>query len=544
MIKRLIFPLLSSIMLAMPWLGGGSLWILIALVPLLLLEKQTRNETSNDQAKNKGKKHKKRFVIYAALCFFLWNLYTVWWIANAAAIGLIAALIIGTALPTAVFAVYRYMASRAPKSLVYTTLVTLWIAAEVLYITGELSFPWLTLGNAFARGVEFAQWYEYTGVLGGSLWVLIVNILVFEAINTVPEGKSFMKRLGARPARTVVAAVFIIAPIAASLTMYYGYKEPQGKSVNVEVIQPNIEPWTEKFAMGQDEQTGILLSLMMQSPKEVDYIIAPETAIDDQLWEGEMEISQSIQEMTALLKTRYPNAVIVTGASTLKRYNHTNRSKTARTDSNIDFWYDYYNSGLQIDSAGRIDVHHKSILVAGAEKIPFYSILKNVEFLSVELGGISGQLGVDSVRTIFTSPQGVRASSAICYESIYGDYFREFILRGAQVMFVITNDGWWGDTPGYKQHFSYSRLRAIETRRSIARSANTGISGFINGRGDVIESMGWDVRGALNKDLKLNDEITFFVRYGDYIGRLSCYIAALCLLYFGAYRIRKKSHIA
>jgi len=110
-------------------------------------------------------------------------------------------------------------------------------------------------------------------------------------------------------------------------------------------------------------------------------------------------------------------------------------------------------------------------------------------------------------------------------------------------MFVITNDGWWGDTPGYRQHFSYARLRAIETRRSIARSANTGISGFINARGDVGETLGWDVRGALTAQVGLHNRMTFYTRYGDVIGRISWYVFALGLLYFMAYRVRKRSHL-
>ena len=107
-------------------------------------------------------------------------------------------------------------------------------------------------------------------------------------------------------------------------------------------------------------------------------------------------------------------------------------------------------------------------------------------------------------------------------------------------MFVITNDGWWGDTPGYRQHFSYSRLRAIETRRSIARSANTGISALITPRGDVVDQLGWDIRGTVTGSLPLNSRLTVYTLAGDYIARLSWFVAVLSLLYFVAYRTKKK----
>jgi len=110
-------------------------------------------------------------------------------------------------------------------------------------------------------------------------------------------------------------------------------------------------------------------------------------------------------------------------------------------------------------------------------------------------------------------------------------------------MFVISNDGWWDDTPGYRYLFAYSRLRAIENRRSIARSANTGRSGFIDQRGDVGETLGWDERGALTAELSLNDRLTFYTRYGDVIGRLAGYVFVLSLLYFMAYRVRRRSHL-
>ena len=108
---------------------------------------------------------------------------------------------------------------------------------------------------------------------------------------------------------------------------------------------------------------------------------------------------------------------------------------------------------------------------------------------------------------------------------------------------LLRGDGWWRDTPGHRYLFAYSRLRAVENRRSIARSANTGISGFIDQRGDVLQKLGWDQRGALTDSLSLNDRMTFYTRYGDVIGRVSSYVFVLGLLYFMAYRFRRKSHI-
>ena len=101
---------------------------------------------------------------------------------------------------------------------------------------------------------------------------------------------------------------------------------------------------------------------------------------------------------------------------------------------------------------------------------------------------------------------------------------------GAEALVVITNDAWWGDTPGYSQHLRYSSLRAIETRRDIARSANTGISAFINQRGDIVSHTAWWEPAVLMGSVNLNDSETFFVRQGDIIGRMCAFFSILLLL--------------
>ena len=110
-------------------------------------------------------------------------------------------------------------------------------------------------------------------------------------------------------------------------------------------------------------------------------------------------------------------------------------------------------------------------------------------------------------------------------------------------MSIITNDGWWGDTPGYKHLFSISRLRAVEHRRAIARSANTGKSGFISPRGDVGETLGWQQRGVITAQVPLCSEMTLYTRYGDYLARISEYLLLLCVLYYVAYRVKRKNYL-
>ena len=134
-------------------------------------------------------------------------------------------------------------------------------------------------------------------------------------------------------------------------------------------------------------------------------------------------------------------------------------------------------------------------------------------------------------RSVFSNKRlNINVGVPICYESVFGECVSEFVGKGANLLFIITNDGWWGDTPGYKQHRSFSRIRAVETRRSIARCANTGISCFINQRGDILQELGWWQRGAMRQKLNANDKITFYVIYGDFLARMATVISVIVLI--------------
>ena len=185
-----------------------------------------------------------------------------------------------------------------------------------------------------------------------------------------------------------------------------------------------------------------------------------------------------------------------------------------------------------------MQLHHKGRLVIGVENTPTW-VFDVLRFLVIDLGGTLGQIGKGEHATAFDH-DGVTMGPAICYEGLYGDFFGEFVRCGAQFMAIVSNDGWWGDTPGYRHLFTISRLRAIEHRRAIARAANTGRSGFISPRGDVGETLGWEQRGVITSRVPLESRTTIYTRYGDYIARIAVFLLALCVLYAVVYRVKRK----
>ena len=284
--------------------------------------------------------------------------------------------------------------------------------------------------------------------------------------------------------------------------------------------------------MTEAEQVDRILSLAKEkTTTTTDFVIAPETAIPRGCVESELAYNYAIIEIKRFLKD-YPNTTFIIGASTYINYpkSKENPTGTARPDPQTGGWYDAFNAALLIDHSPEIQIYHKSKLVLGVEKLPFASLLSPLEDFAINLGGTFGSLGTEKEAQIFENEKG-NIAPVICYESIYGDYVKDYINKGADAIFIITNDGWWEDTPGYQQHLAYARLRSIETRRSIARSANTGISCIINQKGEVLNPTAWWEQDVVAATINLNHEKTVYTMYGDLLGRVSVFIAALLLLW-------------
>ena len=527
--QRLLLALSSVVLLSLGWLRTSGLPLLVAFVPLLLIS----------ASYPKGSRPFWRMFGWTALTMGLWTVVTVWWIWYAAAVGTVAATIINIFFFGGIFMLYHAVSKRAKPALAYTVLICGWIWAEQYYLNGQVSFPWLILGNGFANDVWAVQWYEFTGAFGGSLWVLLTNVLVFEALRTRSRRKA------------VAAAATALVPVAVSLVMYFSYKEPKGDKAVVTLVQPNFEPYTEKYSMPLDEQLRIMLALAARAPVDADYIVFPETVIgdlDDQIWEEDIFRSRSVNAFRSFRAELFPETQIVTGAMTSRLYPSEAEASPTAHRSASGLIYDRYNSALALDADSVLKVSHKSRLVVGVEKMPYMELLKPLKGLIQDLGGTTGQLGYDVSCHTFAMrsarhPSGLVSAAPICYESVYGEHFSDFVKAGAQIIFVITNDGWWHDTEGYRQHFSYSRLRAIETRRWVCRAANTGISGFISPRGQVLETIGWNQRGVLTLSVTAHSGTTFYTRTGDYIARLASYLFLLSLLYYVGYRFRRKDKL-
>jgi apolipoprotein N-acyltransferase len=480
------------------------------------------------------------------VALFIWNVLTTWWVGKtywgthdwSSALAGVFANSANPLLMCIPMMAFHGTKKKFGHTIGYVSLIAYWLTFEFIHLRWDLTWPWLTLGNGFACNVWMIQWYEYTGTPGGSLWILLLNILIFEIANAFFHGRTMV----AYRKKILIATGVLVLPVIVSLIIYNSYQE-KGKPQEVVVIQPNIDPYNEKFdPAALNEQMQKLLNLTNQSVDDkTDYVVWPETSIPTG---GVGFYLPRLKQDSTLSKIRddlraFPQITLIAGINCFTEY-ATDATPTARYEPAGNFYWDVFNSAIQIDSSDAIPVYHKSKLVPGVEKMPYPQLFKFLAPLAINMGGISGSLGSQANRSVFFSHDSIGVGPMICYESVYGEYATEYVRRGANLFFVITNDGWWENTAGHKQHLEYGALRAIETRRDIAQSANTGTSAFINQRGDISQQTPWWQACSIHSTLYANSAVTFYVRYGDYISRMAILVAVLILLYSVFFSIRKR----
>jgi apolipoprotein N-acyltransferase len=517
-IKVFFLFLLSGLLLGFSWfpLGSAAL-IFISFIPILYaLEFEV----------SKIKKYKAVILYLASFSgFLLWNLLDTWWVKNASIEGSILAFVMNSILMATVLCIYNFLQQKiASKKLSVYLFLAVWLSFEYLHLNWSMSWTWLNLGNVFAWNTNWIQWYEYTGTFGGSAWIILVNFSFFEVLEKI-KSKDIFKSIS-------VALAVLFIPIFISIYIKYATKN-NGEKVEVILIQPNIDPYNGKFdpnTLSQQLQQIEQLAVS-QISKNTKLIVAPETALPFNIWENELDSSEEVKYFKKFI-AQNANVNLLIGASTAKMY-EANELKSATARSRRDGKsYDSYNTALYLKNNKKAAIYHKSKLVPGVEIIPFPELMKYFEKYAIDLGGTTGSLGMQSHRTVFESNNSkIKVAPIICYESVYGEFVGEFVKNGANLIAIITNDGWWGDTPGYKQHLAYSKLRAIEQRRSIVRSANTGISAFINLYGEIEQQTNWWEEKSIKANVVLNHEISFYGKNGDYIALLAIGLLFIFILF-------------
>ena len=496
--QKILIATLSGLLLWASWpLRGCAALIFIALVPLLYLEQRI----------SEGEKGKLFWLSF--LTFMIWNVGTTWWVWNATPAAT-AAWILNSIFMSTIFCLFHFTKRKLGNKIVGNfLLIPYWMAFEYLHYFWAAKWPWLNLGNVFSTCHTWIQWYSATGVAGGTLWILLVNLLISNILTYCRRQEKHLAYWNSG-----AAILLLVVPITVSKIIYANY-EDQGEPTEVVVVQQNCDPWNEQFdSQFYDATIQRNVDLANQVASDnTRFVVSSESAIQEGIWLDDLQRVRAFRILGKYLMA-HPQSAFVIGGTTYEWVpKGMENDFPARHIEGTDRYYYAHNSAILLDTVG-MQYRNKSKLTPGVEAIPeWMRFLRN---FSLTMGIARGTLKTDD-EAYTMSYDGHTIGAAICYESAFGGYVSEFTRKGADLLFVITNDGWWGDTPGYRQHFEFSKLRAIENRRCVARSANTGCSGFINQRGDVLQKTKYWEQDVIKEQLKANTKMTFYSKHGDYL---------------------------
>ena len=541
--KYIILAAISALLFSVSWpTYGVPFFIFFAFVPLLLMEQEI---SKFSKIKRKG------WAVFGLsyFTFFIWNLVTTGWLYYAknpdgsnSLLAVAIPLFANSLLMSSTFQLYYWYKKVRGTYFGLVFFVAIWLSFEKFHLGWEFTWPWLNLGNVFSEYPKVIQWYDTIGATGGSFWILLINVFTFYTIRIWEAGrirKDLIKNVS-----ILMAVIFL--PVLTSVYKYNSFQEKPIGNVNVVLLQPELDPYNEKYSKDSLQILDELLTLAEQNSKgKVDFFIAPETAFPGRGSLSENGFNKSISiNIAKEFLTKHPQSILLTGASTHKFLFNESETENYSVKIQDGVWVNSYNSALQIIPNQNVEFYHKGKLVPGVEIFPYIRFLK--PFLGdamLDFGGATSSLGIDKERKVFVNQfNKAKVAPIICYESIYGEFVTDYVKNGANLLAIMTNDSWWGNSEGHKQLLSYARLRAIETRREIVRAANSGISAHINAKGDIVEDTFYGDQTALAVTANLLEEKSIYTKTGDLISRIAIFVLGFLLIYhFGEKIASKKS---
>lgn len=540
--KYVLLTLISAMLLSVSWpTYGVPFFIFFALVPLLMME--------HGISKFSDYKRKSWAVFgLSYLCFVIWNVVTTGWLYGSknpdgshSLMAVLFPVLVNSLLYSLVFQCYHWYKNAQGTYWGLGFLIALWMSFEKFHLGWELTWPWLNLGNVFADYPKLIQWYDTLGATGGSFWILLINVLIFYTVRTWEAGRKRKELIK----NSAIVGALIVLPMIISVVKYNTFDDKPTGQVNVLMLQPDLDPYAEKYSKDSLTIEQDLLALAEKnSTGKIDYYIAPETALP-----GRGSISETAFEKSVLLNnikgflSNHPGSVFATGISSHRFYYNPADLPKEAYQINSGVWVSSYNTAIQLVPGQKVQAYHKGKLVPGVEIFPYMNVLKPLlGDAMLNLGGTVASLGTDKDRVAFSNPYNKgKLAPIICYESIYGEFVTDYVKKGANFLGIMTNDSWWGVTEGHKQLLSYAKLRAIETRREIARAANSGISAHINAKGEVTADTFYGDQTALFAKVNLYDTMTFYTRAGDLLSRFSIFALGFLLFYYLIEWFKKKT---
>lgn len=462
----------------------------------------------------------KQLAYYSYAGFVVWNLIGTYWLMMASLPAGVAAILANSVLMTIPLCLIKYFSEKSSSPLLTSLLQTsAWVGYEFLHHNWDLSWTWLAIGNGWANFTGIIQYISVTGFLGITFWVVLSSALTYQLI--LRKEKKILY---------ATIAVFLFFPLW-SFLIYEDHSEADSQNrTEVAIIQPNHDSYQNYAGMsGLTEVVDSLFALTERTiTSETELVIWPENAIDGYIFADSPTASRLADSAQAW------NINFLVGTGLYKSYPADTKKLYRGTFRGLP--YNAFNAALFVDTMGNIADYEKANLVPVVERVPFVNTLAAIDIFDwVDWGKIAG-FGKGTIPDMistdtFTTP------GLICYDSVYPSWIREFVKMDATFLTIITNDGWWGDTSGHRQHFAYARLRAIEFDRWIARSANNGISGIITPNGSILHKTDYWVRTGFTSTIQNRSTKTIYTRFGNWLPLLCL---TLTITFWVFFRVRNK----
>ena len=403
-----------------------------------------------------------------------------------------------------------------------------WTGLEYIRTYAFTGFSWGALGYSQYENLLLIQIADFSGVYGVSFLIVLINYLL------ATLGLSLKKGLHQKHVFPIMYTTILFAG-----AIFYGDQKINTLNSQIEkakkpiltIVQGNIRQdlkWSDQFKSRTLEKYIYLTHEEFKkagSPEKPDLVIWPETALP--FYYGyDKKLSNQVDQCVRALKTNF-----LIGSPAFK----TDENKTK-----------FYNRAYMLNRFSIITgTYDKTHLVPFGEYVPFGDYLTFLGKLTAQAGDFSTgdktfnplEFNVHNLKVTRNLKVTSKTGVLICFEILFPSIASRFVKNGADILTTITNDAWFGHTSAASQHFSIAVFRAVETRRTIARAANTGISGFIDPKGKILETTALFTDRAVTRQVPALNQISFYTKYGDVFA--ICSIVAICMV-FMVKGIRKK----
>ena len=388
--------------------------------------------------------------------------------------------------------------------------IFIWVSVEWLFFEWELAFPFHTLGYYLGNFPSIIQWYQYTGVLGGTVWILFINIVILYLLDSLCSAK-----------RKIVYAVIAAIPLLLSVSLYLIPTTPNRSEKIVVLNVADDKPYA-KNELFQD----VITQLASHIDSSVFLAVCPESIC--YLPHTSFPVNTYFSAIKRILKRQAPRANVIFGGTTQDV-----KGEVAFSDRAI------YNIAMCCDTSGMFAFRNKTRLVPFGEFVPYRFIFDKIPFVDTI---VPNPILHKSEYDIVFEVDDVYILPLICYELYFSNLIAKHTRNKNIGLLVAISNDYILQKPVYSlQPIRMSRVQAVTFDKSVVKSATHGVSLIISPKGNILARSAFNSFEAISAEVAINDHRSLYAKYGNYMAYLFLFV--LFILTFLVNYYEKKNSI-